>query len=111
MVKNCYCTFIESVLLYNLGPLYHLLTVECKQQLEKVVKSASKLGNLALDTIDQTVAKRIRVKALKLFMNNNPALTFERLPSGRLRTTKPRTNLMKNSFKTKAVHIINDICF
>jgi hypothetical protein len=106
-ITMCYKSFIESVLLYNIDILYHLLSANDKGELQHVIKSASKLGGIKIQPLIDTVTKRIENKSLRIFINGNHLISFDQLPSGRLRAVKARTNLRKFSFRAIAIRIIN----
>ena len=91
--------------------IYHNLSASDRSGLERVVKSASKLGGIILTSLEQSVTKRIAIRSPKLLTDPNATITLDRLPSGRLRTIKPRTNQMKYCFRATAVHVINKILF
>ena len=113
LALTCYRTFIESSLLHHAVATYnHLLSKE-KHELAKVTKAASKLSKATLPSLQSTINSRIDKKALKLVASSdeNPVITFDRLPSGRCRTIKHRIILRANCFKSVAAKRLNELLF
>jgi hypothetical protein len=109
--RMVYTTFIESVLAYHLSTTYHHLSANDKKVLSQVTRNASYLGRLDLPRLSETLEKILKKRVLTIYIDPNPVLEFDRLPSGRFRTQKCRTNLRKQSFRCVAIHILNKIFY
>ena len=46
---------------------------------------------------------------MTIYANPEPIIEFDRLPSGRFRTLKQRTNLRKKCFRSVAVKLLNKV--
>jgi hypothetical protein len=111
MIKTVYTAFIESQLTYHLTLIYGHLSKENKKRLEHIRKIASKLSGIELRTVEDVYNESLKTRALKIIENETPPIEFERLPSGRYRSVKPRINLCSNSFRSKSISVLNEIFF
>ena len=107
--RTTYTTFIQSLLTHHLCTSYGHLTANDRKLLNKVTKNASFLGDIELDSLDEYYHSQL--KAHDLFLDLEPILTFEQLPSGHLRVLRARTNLRLKSLRSKTITVLNQSCF
>ena len=108
---KCYETFIESILKYHLPTVFGHLLAESKTKLNKTIKSAAKLSHIKLENITAVYNSVFGTRCLRLLHNDDPFMSFDELPSGRLRAVKHRVNLRKHSFRSRYVTFINSKIF
>jgi hypothetical protein len=105
-----YKSIIQSVLTFCISSWYGHCTTTHKKQLEKIVKSAKRVGCININDLDDLYEQAIQAKSLKIMSNMHHPLYkyFTKLPSGiRLKTTLAKTNRFKNSFVPKSIKLYN----
>lgn len=111
-----YKSFIESVLCFSFICWYYNLGVKNKNNLQKIVRTCSKVIGEPQRSISQFFEQQTLRKAHTIVLDRKHALNelFEILPSGRrYRTPKCRTNRRRLSFIPVAIRLLNngaDIC-
>lgn len=109
-IKLAYTTFLESVMRYHLPIIYGHLSADNINQYNHIIKSAISLsrGQLEKRTIADLAETCVKSKCLHMTCTANEGiLTFEKLPSGRLRTIKHRVNARKFCFRAVCVNFYN----
>ena len=107
--KTAYTSFIESVLTFHLAKTYKHLSASDLKRLKNVNKSASYLGRIDLRSLDEIYTQTFKKRVLLIYTDLEPIINFDRLPSGRFRSLKRRTNLRKNCFRSVAIDLLNKV--
>ena len=107
--QTAYTAFIESVLTFHLSTIYKHLSASDLKILNSVTKSSSFLGRLDLRTLTDTYNNSFKKRVMTIYANPEPIIEFDRLPSGRFRTLKHRTNLRKKCFRSVAIDLLNKV--
>ena len=105
-----YRATIESILTFSVTVWYGNTTVHDKAQLERVVRTASKIIGCERPSVASLYATRIKREGEKVMGDpSHPAYSFFKpLPSGkRLQSLKCRTSRFKNSTYPEAVRHLN----
>ena len=100
-------------MLHNLTAFYYHLTAGEKQDLERIPRTASKLAKVPLQPLESTINSRIKSKCLRLVATDtsDPAMTLDKLPSGRYRTLRTRVKIRQHCFRNVAVKVLNSLFF
>ena len=107
-MAHFYRATVESVLVFSVSVWYGNTTALERTQLERVVRTASKIIGHDLPTVSSIYTTRTRRRMQKVIADSShPASSlFEPLPSGRrLRSLKCRTARFKNSTYPEAVRL------
>ena len=110
VIINFYRAVIESILSFSIIAWYGNSTEKERAQLNRVVRTASKIIGAELPPLDQLYQERTIKKAHSIIADDShPAHhLFELMPSGRrFRATRCRTERFKNSFYPSAVRILS----
>ncbi len=106
-----YRSLIESVLTYNISSWYTFLSAKDKTKLSRIIKHASKITGTTQSSLSDLHTQAVRRKATTIMHDPSHPLhtSFQLLPSGRrYRVPLARTNLVKKSFISSAINIINN---
>ena len=106
VLTHFYRAIIESVLTFSITVRYGSTTQRDKENLDRIVKVATKVIGCDLPSIESLYSVRLIRKSNKITADGtHPAHhIFKLLPSGkRFRFLKCRTNRFKNSFYPRAV--------
>ena len=106
-----YTTFIQSVLTSNFLIWYGSLTVQGKNKLNKIVKTASKVCGANLDNLDKLYKKQALRKVNKIIKDASHNLhnEYSFLPSGRrIRSLACKTTRSCRSFVPNSIRLFND---
>lgn len=110
LITLCHKTFIESILMYNIVAYYNMLKADSKRQLQHVISSSARFArDQTFSTIEELCLERLKTKSLRILTSEHPILTLEKLPSGRLRAVRGRTNLRKKSFRANCIRLLNNL--
>lgn len=110
LLISFYRCSVESVLTYNILVWYSSSSVAEKKALQRVIKTAQKIINTQLPSLEDIYISRCLQKTTNILKDySHPANhLFELLPSGRrYRTLKTRTTRLLNSFYPKAIITLN----
>ena len=111
ILVNLYRSVIESILTFSIIVWFDGITGKQKLQLNRIVKTASKIVGCSLPTLEDIHVQRVKKRSEKIIEDaSHPANhLFELLPSGRrYRTLKCGTTRSRQSFFPRAVQIMND---
>ena len=111
LLVQFYRSVIESVLTFSCTVWFCSATKEDKDELQHVVKTASKIIGCDLPSLDKIFIDRSisKSKAIMKDMSHPAHNLFVTLPSGkRLRSMKARTMRFRNSFYPTAIRILNE---
>jgi hypothetical protein len=107
---QCYQTFIQSVFLFHLCTIFGHLSADSKSLYSEVIKLAGRLGCCNFENIRTLYEKAMNNRCLRMVASNqNAALTFDTLPSGRYRTIKSRVSVRSNCFRSGCVKFLNSV--
>ena len=112
ILKQFYRATVESVLTFSIIVWYGNLTDRQKQQLSRVVKTASKIVGDELPSLDSIYKERVKVRALKIVGDSaHPANNlFQLLPSGqRYRSFKTKNERFRKSLFPHAVTVLSKL--
>ena len=110
VLSMVYNSIIESVLSFSIVSWYGHIRVKDKSKLNHVVREATKITGKPQRSLSDIHKKFVRKKAKKIMLDDTHPLhsAFVILRSGRrLRPPKYRRNLVKFSFVSCAVNILN----
>ena len=105
-----YRATVESVLVFSITVWYGNTTTIERKQLERVVRTASKIIGLDLPSVSSIYTTRTKRRMQKVIADpSHPASSlFVAMPSGkRLRSLKCNTSRFKNSTYPEAVRLLN----
>ena len=105
-----YCSFIESVISFSIICWYGNLNVKDKNHLKRIVKTASKIIGVKLNSLDFVFEKQVLKKAKAIRDDNSHPLNseYKMLPSGvRLEIPSATTNRHKFSFVPFSIQALN----
>jgi hypothetical protein len=111
IMQMFYKSFIQSILCFNFICWYGSLTVQCKNQLIRIVTTAEKVMGLSVEKLHLLHKKQTMKKASKIRLDSEHVLNckYKTLPSGRrLQTLKVNTNRFRMSFIPSSIRFIND---
>ena len=110
LLVKFYRAVIESVLTFSIIVWYGNATVADRRRLDRVVKTASKIIGIKLDSLDVLYNKRVLRKTRSIINDeSHPAHNlFQLLPSGkRYKSISCNTNRVRDSFYPTAVRSLN----
>ena len=109
--RLAYESFIESVLAFHLSIIHGHMSVENRNELNHVIKSAYRLSNkkLKCKSLDELYQERFKSKCLRTYTSLDPPIELVRLHSGRFCIPKQRVNIRKNCFRTECARLLNSI--
>ena len=110
LMKLFYSAFIESVISFSIICWYGNLNIKSKNQLGRIVKTASKIAGVNFDSLDHVFQKQVLKKAKSIRMDNSHPLSSEYrlLPSGlRLKVPVATKNRYKFSFVPVSIQALN----
>ena len=84
LMKLFYSAFIESIISFSIICWYGNLNLKDKNQLNRIVKTASKIAGVSFSSLDQVFQSQVLKKAKSIRMDNSHPLSSEYrlLPSG-----------------------------
>lgn len=107
-----YRAAVESILTYAITVWFGNMSAEDRRQLDRVVRTASKIIGCNLPPLAVIYKARLQKKGLKILKDSShPANNlFNLLPSQkRLRSVKTRTSRFQNSTYPEAVRLLNTL--
>ena len=105
-----YVSLIQSILSFNIVSWFGHIRVKDRTKLDRVVNLASKIIGEKQKSLTEIHREYTKKKAKKIMIDNTHPLNFRFtvLKSGRrLRTSKPNRNLLRFSFISSAISILN----
>ena len=113
METQLYKSFIESRFLYCIILFFDHMYSNQRSEMRSIVKEAKHKGVCIENTLDEIIEKRCKNYVLRSFQDDEHIIHsfLDRLPSGRLRNHKVRSNIGQVCFYTKMIKIINKNVF
>ena len=113
LVTQLYKSFIESRFLYCIILFFDHMYSNQRSEMRSIVKEAKHKGVCIENTLDEIIEKRCKNYVLRSFQDDEHIIHsfLDRLPSGRLRNHKVRSNIGQVCFYTKMIKIINKNVF
>lgn len=113
VVTITYNSFIYQTLLYALDIYYGHLDNQDKKIIDKVTKTAMWIlsNTTKLEPYSKSYERRLKDLILKIYHDETHPFNQDNitLPSGRLKSTKQRLAIYKNSFRSKYTSVVNKI--
>ena len=112
LMKLFYSAYIHSVISFSLICWYGNLSMKNKNSLGRIVKIASKITGIQLESLELFYKRQVLKKALSIQQESAHPLNpeYQMLPSGsRLGTPKLRNNRFKFSFVPVSIDAVNSV--
>ena len=111
ILTSFYRCVIESVLTFSIIVLFSSITAEDEYKLNRIVRTASKIIDTQLPSLEELYKLRLRNRSNKIINDpSHPAHNiFQLLPSGRrYRSILAKTERYKNSLFPSAIRLLSD---
>ena len=111
IVKMTYSAYIKPVLTYHLPVLYNSLSKETLQKIKRIERAGKRITKVKVpETYNEKDTKNL---CYRLFLNEDHPFNVRtvKLPSGRIRGSKWRTNMGRRSFRAFFTSVINTDIF
>ena len=114
LLAQFYNAVIESILSFSITVWYSGTNEHAKQQLERIVRTASKITGCKFPSVSYLFRERSSKKVKKIFLDDSHPANhiFKLLPSGRrFQALRTRTSRFRNSFFPEAALTMSDSIF